>query len=88
MLDTDGENVAYLVMSFIPFKNKEEKLFAIPWQELKLNQKNRVFILNRTKEQLENAPGFDKNDWPKTGDSDFLGNVYDHFGLTRYWENY
>lgn len=68
MLDMQTGKVAYAVLSFGGFLGIGEKLFAVPWTALKLNTENKSFQLSATKEQLENAPGFDKDDWPDMSD--------------------
>ena len=41
-----------------------DRLFAIPWQSLQLDEDRQCFILDCDKQRLENAPGFDKSNWP------------------------
>jgi hypothetical protein len=38
--------------------------------------------LDVDKEVLENAPGFDKNDWPRQPDQQYVESVYSHYGYT------
>ncbi len=33
------------------------------------------------KKRLENAPGFDKNEWPSTANDTFDASVYEFYGL-------
>lgn len=40
------------------------KFFAVPWKKFTYNDEDDCFILNVDKEQLKNAPGFDKANWP------------------------
>ncbi|MCA9972876.1 MAG: PRC-barrel domain-containing protein [Anaerolineales bacterium] len=87
MLDVGSGRVAYAVLSFGGFLGLGDKLFAIPWDALTLDPDAHAFILNVDKETLENAPGFDKNNWPKTvnGDDTWLVDVYEHYGYSPYW---
>jgi sporulation protein YlmC with PRC-barrel domain len=64
MLDTRTGQVAYAVLSFGGIMGMGTKLFAVPWQLLTLDTANKCFRLDIPKERLENAPGFDKDDWP------------------------
>jgi surface antigen len=57
-----------------------DKLFAIPWEALTLDEDNKQFILNTDKEILENAPGFDKDNWPDMADPGFGKGIYKHYG--------
>jgi hypothetical protein len=42
--------------------------------------------MNESKERLENAPGFDKNNWPDMSDTGWGRGVYDYYGLDPYWD--
>src|SRR5664279_5550018 len=64
MLDVASGRVAYAVLSFGGFLGMGSKLFAIPWGALKLDSSNSRFVFDVSKENLENAEGFDKDDWP------------------------
>src|SRR5258706_14269369 len=46
MLDTKAGQVAYAVLSFGGFLGVGEKLFAVPWNALTLDTKNKRFVLN------------------------------------------
>ena len=63
------------------------KLFTIPWEGLELDPVNKQFILNVDKDVLENATGFDKDNWPDMADPAFGTNVYRHYGYKPYWED-
>ena len=62
-----------------------EKLFAIPWSALRLDPERNVFILDVDREVLEEAPGFDKDDWPRTADREYVIEIYDYYGYDHYW---
>ena len=64
MIDLDEGNVAYAVLSYGGVMGVGEKLFAIPWEAMDLDTQQHAFILNIKKEALENAPSFDKDNWP------------------------
>lgn len=64
MLDMHSGRVAYAVLSFGGFLGMGEKLFAVPWNALKLDTVNKRFILKVEKDHLKDAPGFNKDDWP------------------------
>lgn len=75
MLDMSTGKVAYAVLSFGGVFGIGEKLFAVPWSALKLDTVNKAFVLNASKEQLKNAPGFDKDDWPDMSDATWVRGV-------------
>lgn len=83
MLDMTTGNIAYAVLSFGSILGFGEKLFAVPWKALKLDTVNKRFILDIDKSRLENAPGFDKNDWPDMADELWAKQVHSYYG-TQY----
>ena len=87
MIDLDAGRVAYAVLSFGGFLKMGNKLFAIPWEALQLDAHNKQFILNVDKSRLENATGFDKDNWPDMADPRFGKSVYQHYGYKPYWED-
>lgn len=86
MLDVDDGCVSYAVLSFGGILGIGNKLFAIPWEALTLRPEEHAFVVNIDKETLENAPGFDKDNWPKTVDREWLTGVYDYYGYEPYWD--
>ncbi len=71
MIHIDSGQVEYTVIEFGSFLGIGGKLFAIPFQELKLKPSKHTFILNRDKDYLKQSPGFDKDHWPDTNDPYF-----------------
>jgi sporulation protein YlmC with PRC-barrel domain len=89
MIDLNEGYIEYAVLQFGGFLGIGSKYFAIPWSELKLDPDNKNFILNRDKEFLKNAPGFDKDHWPGTN-SDYYKDTNTYWGTTgrrRYYES-
>ena len=66
MIDLENGRVAYAVLSFGGFLGLGNKLFAVPWEALTVRPHEHSFVLNVSKETLEKAEGFDKDDWPLT----------------------
>jgi sporulation protein YlmC with PRC-barrel domain len=66
MLDLQHGNIAYVVLEYGGFMGMGEKLFAVPFDVLDLDQTQQKFMLDVEKEQLDRAPGFDKDHWPET----------------------
>lgn len=79
MLDTDNGTIAYYVLSFGGFMGMGDKYFAIPPEAMTLDTKAECFILNVSKEQLKNAPGFDKDNWPNMADPAFRDEIYSYY---------
>lgn len=86
MLDINSGRVVYVVLSFGGFLGLGDKLFAIPWEAMTLDTNRHVFVLNVDKEMLKQAPGFDKDNWPATGDTEWLTGIYDYYGYEPYWK--
>jgi sporulation protein YlmC with PRC-barrel domain len=80
MLNMRTGRVSYAVLSFGGFLGLGEKLFAVPWDALKLDTVNKRFVLNVDKERLENAPGFDKDHWPNMADPIWAEGIHSYYG--------
>ena len=72
---TQDGRIAYAALGFGGFVGIGEKLFAVPFKDLQIERdaKNNehYLMLNVTKEELKNAPGFDKSHWPDFADPNF-----------------
>lgn len=86
MIDPSSGNVAYVVVSFGGFLGIGDKYFAIPMEAFQIDRENENFVLDVDKAKMENAPGFDKDNWPTSADRQFLTNVHSHYGYQPYWE--
>ena len=76
MIDRTNGHVAYAVLSFGGFLGMGDKLFAVPWQAMEIDLEEHEFVLDVDEERLENAPGFDKGNWPESADPTFMQEVY------------
>jgi sporulation protein YlmC with PRC-barrel domain len=81
MLDLQEGKIGYVVLSFGGFMGLGSKLFAVPMQSLTADAEKECFHADISKKQLENAPGFDKDNWPSTYDQKFVNSVYTHYGV-------
>jgi hypothetical protein len=86
VLDAGAGRIAYAVLSIGGFLGMGDKYFAIPWNALRFNLSEKHAVLNVEKKLLENAPGFDKNNWPNMADATWGTNIYKHYGYRPYWE--
>jgi sporulation protein YlmC with PRC-barrel domain len=68
MLDVQQARISYAVMSSGSVMGVGGKLFAVPWDALKLDTEHKRFVLDVDKVQLDAATGFDKNNWPDRAD--------------------
>lgn len=81
MIDWNTGRVSYAVLSFGGFLGMGEKLFAVPMQSFEFDTEDvegRV-VLNVDKEFLEDAPGFDNDNWPNSADHKFTESVYNYY---------
>ncbi len=86
MLDMRSGRVSYAVLSFGGFMGMGEKLFAVPWDALKLDTVNKRFVLDVNKDRLDGAPGFDKQHWPDMADATWEKGIHAYYGTTPYSE--
>jgi sporulation protein YlmC with PRC-barrel domain len=87
MIDVQNGRVAYAVLSFGGFLGIGNKLFAVPWSAMTLDTEDEAFVLDVDKDTLEDAPGFDKDNWPETVQDDhtWLLTVYEFYHREPYW---
>ncbi|CAH1386944.1 PRC-barrel domain-containing protein [Candidatus Nitrotoga sp. M5] len=79
MVCTVNGSVKYAVLSFGGFLGMGDKLFAVPLETLTLNTAEKCFVMNVTKERLENAPGFDKDNWPDTASVEWQESISNYY---------
>ncbi|MDB5258166.1 MAG: PRC-barrel domain containing protein [Chitinophagaceae bacterium] len=66
MINVKRGTVEYVVIEFGGFLGVGEKYFAVPFEALELKAGKQVYILDKDKNFLKNAPGFNKEHWPGT----------------------
>jgi sporulation protein YlmC with PRC-barrel domain len=86
VIDLDTGRVNYAVLASGGFLGLGEKYFAIPWDLLSVDTDNHEIVIDVSKEILENAPGFDKDNWPDVHDRSWVGDVYRYYGREPYWD--
>jgi PRC-barrel domain len=88
MIEIPSGCVAYAVLSLGSIRGMGDKLFAVPWNALRVDEGEKCFVLDVDRRTLESAPGFDKNDWPDMADPVWGADIFKHYGATPYWEEY
>ena len=78
VLETTGE-VGYAVLSFGGFMGMGDKLFAVPWTALAHSPDGEHLTLDIEPKKLENAPGFNKNDWPDMNDKQWRLVIFEFY---------
>ncbi|MFJ1269953.1 PRC-barrel domain-containing protein [Legionella lytica] len=81
VLDKISGQVNYLVLDFGGFLSFGNKFFAIPWKAFSYDKEEDCFILNVAKERLQNAPGFDKEQWPNFADRSVTESINQYYQL-------
>ncbi|MGE5469585.1 MAG: PRC-barrel domain-containing protein [Bacteroidota bacterium] len=86
MIDVASGQVAYAVLSSGGLLGIGDKLFAIPWSALTLDASRKCFVLDVSKERLNEAPGFDKDHWPSMADHTWASQIHAYYGQRNYWQ--
>lgn len=85
MIDLATGRVAYVVVSYGGFLGFGDKLFAVPWDAVRVDQADHSLIIDLDAEALRAAPGFDKDAWPDFSDPEWTRQVHDHYGVAHDW---
>lgn len=89
VIDMESGDVAYVVLSFggasgvIGFK---DKWIAVPLPLLRLSLTDGTIYLNVDKDDLEDAPGFKKGNWPNAITTEWVEEVHVYYGVKPYWD--
>lgn len=83
MVDKVTGKAAYAVMSFGGFLGIGERYHPLPWKTLTYDTRLGGYVVDLTREQLENAPSFTAADSP-WGDPGYGRNVYDYYKVPWY----
>jgi sporulation protein YlmC with PRC-barrel domain len=81
MIDMSSGMINYAVLSYGGFLGMGDRLFAVPWRALTLDTASKRFMLSATREQLKNAPGFDKDHWPSMADTVWASSVHNFYSV-------
>jgi hypothetical protein len=85
MIDKISGKVAYAVLSFGGFLGMGEDYYPVPWSTLRYDTNLGGYLVNLTKDQLENAPKYSESqgwNWSRENDR----RVYDYYRANPYWE--
>ncbi|WP_449221579.1 PRC-barrel domain-containing protein [Tistrella mobilis] len=85
MLNKLNGRVAYAVISFGGFLGIGEKYHPVPWEVLKYDTSKEGYLVNLTRDQLENAPAYDRGDERRLYDRTYEESVHRHYGVPPYW---
>jgi sporulation protein YlmC with PRC-barrel domain len=66
LIGLDSGQIKYAVLTYGGVLDIGNKLFAIPLNAFNFDPQQNAFVLNVNEEMLENAPGFNEDNWPDT----------------------
>ena len=73
-------NISYIILSGDQL-GKRNQLIPIPWQAANPQMRQNRVVLNTNKQMLQNAPGFQKNNWSQLDQME--QQVYSYYGAQR-----
>jgi len=88
VVDIDMGQILYAVMDFGGFLGIGGKLFPVPWQSLAPLPSEGIFFLDVSKDQLKNAPGYEKDNLPDMGDLHWGTRLAQFYSASREERNY
>jgi sporulation protein YlmC with PRC-barrel domain len=85
VIDVRTGKVQYAAMSVGGLLGVGDKLFAVPFAQLKFDhgQDEMFFVLDMSKEKIAAAPGFNQNDWPDFADPSWAAKIEKHYRKTE-----
>jgi sporulation protein YlmC with PRC-barrel domain len=93
VIDPAQGKIRYAVVTFGGFLGMGDKYFAVPWSDIQFVSKGTTStgtikedycVLAINKDELKNAPGFDKNNWPNFADRNWSSNVDKYYNEHRH----
>lgn len=72
VLAPDYQSVSYVALAYGGAFSSSSRLYAIPWQALRVGPKGDV-TMSATKDQFAQAPGFTHRNWPSQAETRWLG---------------
>ncbi len=85
ILDVPGGRIAYAVLTTDGCFDIGDRLLAVPWGALVPNPESDCFVLDVSRDQLAQAPTFDKTHWPSMADADWAREVHTYFRARPYY---
>ncbi|MGM9480265.1 PRC-barrel domain-containing protein [Roseateles sp. NT4] len=79
VIDKASGQVRYAALEFGGFLGMGTDLYPLPWGKLQYDNGKDGYVVDLTKEQLEGAPKYAKDDEPEYTD-DYGRGVYDYYG--------
>jgi sporulation protein YlmC with PRC-barrel domain len=81
VIDPMDGDIDYAVLDYGGFLGVGDKYFAVPWEALQFSEDGKKVILDVTKKDLKQAPGFDKKQWPDLSSREEAVVIYEFYGV-------
>jgi sporulation protein YlmC with PRC-barrel domain len=81
VIDPMDGDIDYVVLDYGGFFGVSDKYFAVPWDALRFSDDRKKVLLDVTKKDLKQAPGFDKKHWPDLSSQDQTILIYEFYGV-------
>jgi len=81
VIDPSDGSIGYAVLDFGGFLGIGDKYFAVPWEALQWTPDHKAIVLDVSKKDLKQAPGFDKHNWPDLGSEEQALVIYEYYGM-------
>lgn len=81
VIDPEEGSIDYAVLDFGGILGIGDKYFAVPWDAFEWTADKRKLVLDVTKKDLKQAPGFDKNKWPDFSDQKQSVVIYEFYDV-------
>jgi sporulation protein YlmC with PRC-barrel domain len=81
VVDREDGSIDYAVLDFGGIIGIGDKYFAVPWQALQIAPDNKKLLIDVSKKELKDAPGFDKKNWPDLSDREQVVVIYEYYGV-------
>lgn len=85
VLDKQSNNIMFAVVSFGGFLGVGEKYHPIPWASLDYDETASSYVVDFTKEQLQDAPSDSIDALTKEGGTSYRDRAFDYYKTPRYW---
>ena len=81
VVDPDDGSIDYAVLDFGGLAGIGDKYFAVPWQTLQFAHDKKKLLIDLTKKELKDAPGFDKKNWPDLSGRQQVLTIYQYYDI-------
>ncbi|MFZ0390421.1 MAG: PRC-barrel domain-containing protein [Calditrichia bacterium] len=82
MIDTRSGRIQYAILSFDGYQDTNGKYYAVPYRNLDIAGRENRVILDVNRNDITEAPGFNRTNWPQNGTDEWQR------GVDEYWQNH